>query len=129
MTERFEPRATDFDWLSRDASEVRKYIADGLCGFPLTSQAWYDFLHGKAQLGSDAHVGRIPKTLPIHVIGGTDDPVGENGKGVQRLIDLYSKNGLTISSQSYAGARHELVNETNKGEVTTDLREWLLQFA
>ena len=129
FNQRFEPRATDFDWLSRDTSEVRKYIADGLCGFPLTSQAWYDFLHGKAQLGSDAHVGRIPKTLPIHVIGGTDDPVGENGKGVQRLIDLYSKNGLTISSQSYAGARHELVNETNKGEVTTDLREWLLQFA
>ena len=40
-----------------------------------------------------------------------------------------SKNGLTISSRFYPGARHELVNETNKGEVTTDLREWLLQFA
>jgi alpha-beta hydrolase superfamily lysophospholipase len=63
------------------------------------------------------------------VASGTDDPVGENGKGVQRLIDLYRKKGLRISSRLYAGARHELVNETNKDEVTTDLRGWLLQFA
>ena len=83
----------------------------------------------QSALGSDAHVGRIPKTLPIHVIGGTDDPVGENGKGVQRLIDLYSKNGLTISSRSLRRRSSRTGEQTNKGEVTTDLKGWLLQFA
>ena len=126
---RFEPRKTNFDWLSRDAEEVRKYIADPLCGFPLTSQAWYDFLHGKSELGSDAHVDRIPRTLPIRAIYGTHDPVGEDGDGVKRLLDLYTDKGLKISSQPYPEARHELVNETNREKVTADLIEWLRQFA
>jgi alpha-beta hydrolase superfamily lysophospholipase len=126
---RCEPRETNFDWLSRDKHEVRKYIDDGLCGFPLTSQAWYDFLHGKAALGSDAHLDRIPKSLPIHIIGGSEDPVGADGKGVNRLVELYTRKQLKISSQLYAKARHELINETNKEEVTKDLICWLLAAA
>ena len=86
---RFEPRKTNFDWLSRDEAEIRKYVYDPLAGFPLTAQAWFDFLHGKSDLGSDDHVDRIPKTLPIHVISGTHDPVGEDGEGVKRLLTLY----------------------------------------
>jgi alpha-beta hydrolase superfamily lysophospholipase len=126
---RFEPRKTNFDWLSRDEEEIHKYDYDPLAGFPLTAQAWYDFLHGKADLGSDAHVDRIPKTLPIHVIYGTHDPVGEDGEGVKRLLTLYNAKSLAISSHPYPEARHELVNETNRKDVTADLIDWLLQFA
>jgi alpha-beta hydrolase superfamily lysophospholipase len=128
LNRRFEPRKTNFDWLSRDTVEVRKYVDDPLCGFPLSSQAWFDFLHGKSELGSDEHVARIPKTVPIHVIYGTHDPVGEDGDGVQRLLKLYEKTGLTISSQPYPEARHELVNETNRDTVTADLIGWLARF-
>jgi alpha-beta hydrolase superfamily lysophospholipase len=123
---RFEPRQTNFDWLSRDKEEVRKYIDDYLCGFPLTAQAWFDFLHGKSQLGDDEHVDKIPKTLPIHVISGTHDPVGDDTKGVQKLLALYRKKGLTISWKFYDEARHELVNELNRDDVTKDLIDWLL---
>jgi alpha-beta hydrolase superfamily lysophospholipase len=126
---RFEPRQTNFDWLSRDKEEVRKYVDDCLCGFPLTAQAWFDFLHGKSRLGDDEHVDKIPKTLPIHVISGTHDPVGDDTKGVQRLLALYEKKGLTISWKFYDEARHELVNELNRDDVTKDLIDWLLQFA
>ena len=129
LNRRFEPRETNFDWLSRDKEEVRKYVDDPLCGFPLTAQAWFDFLHGKSHLGDDDHVSRIPKTLPIHVIAGTHDPVGEDTKGVEKLLALYRKNGLTVSSQFYDQARHELVNELNRDCVTRDLIEWLLQFS
>ena len=126
---RFEPRKTDFDWLSRDEQEVRKYDCDPLCGFPLTSQSWFDFLQAKEPLGSDRHLDRIPKTLPIHVIAGTHDPVGQDAKGVERLLTLYKKKGLRVSSRLYAEARHELVNETNREKVTSDLIEWLKPFA
>ncbi len=126
---RFEPRETNFDWLSRDKQEVRKYVDDPLCGFPLTAQAWFDFLNGKSGLGTDEHVDTIPKTLPIHVIAGTHDPVGEDTKGVERLLTLYREKRLTVSSQFYHDARHELVNELNRDGVTRDLIEWLLRFA
>jgi alpha-beta hydrolase superfamily lysophospholipase len=124
---RFEPRKTHFDWLSRDEDEVRKYVDDRFCGSPLSARSWFDFLHGKRRLGRKKHLDRIPKTLPIHVIAGTHDPVGEETKGVDRLLNLYKANNLTVSSQFYAGARHELLNETNRGEVTKDLSDWLLR--
>ncbi len=126
---RFEPRETNFDWLSRDKDEVRKYVNDPLCGFPLTAQAWVDFLNGKSQLGSDEHLDKIPGTLPIHVICGTHDPVGQDGKGVERLLTLYRQKGLAVSSQFYDEARHELLNEVHRDRVTSDLIGWLLQFA
>ena len=126
---RFEPRKTNFDWLSRDTVEVQKYVDDPLCGFPLSSQSWFDFLHGKAGLGSEEQAARIPRALPIRLIAGTHDPVGKDGKGVQKLLDVYKKKGLTVSSQFYGEARHELVNESNRGQVTADLIEWLRQFA
>ena len=126
---RFEPRKTDFDWLSRDAAEVRKYVDDPLCGFALSSQTWFDFLHGKSDLGSEAQVEKIPRTLPIHLIAGTHDPVGKDGKGVRKLFDIYAKQRLKVSKQLYDQARHELVNETNRKDVTADLIAWLRQFA
>ena len=68
FSRRFEPRQTDFDWLSRDKEEVRKYVDDRLCGFPLTAQAWLDFLHGKSHLGDDEHVAGFPRHCPFTLL-------------------------------------------------------------
>ena len=124
----FAPNRTEVDWLSRDATEVDAYVADPLCGFPLTTQAWLDFLEGKSTLGDAQHLRRIPKALPVRLIAGDKDPVGEQGAGVRRLFDIYRDAGLThVSVQLYPNARHELVNETNRDEVTADLIAWFEQ--
>ncbi len=50
------------------------------------------------------------------------DPVGGMSAGVQRLMAVWAKAGLTrVSHRFYADARHELVNEVNRDEVTRDL--------
>jgi alpha-beta hydrolase superfamily lysophospholipase len=123
---RFAPNRTDVDWLSRDTAEVDKYRTDPLCGFALTSQAWVDFLDGKSTLGSASQLLRVPKGLPIHVIAGTRDPVGEDGTGVERLLRACAAAALTdVTHRFYEGARHELVNETNRDEVTRDVIAWI----
>ena len=123
---RFAPNRTGFDWLSRDPAEVDRYRDDPLCGFALTTQAWVDFLEGKSTLGSASQLQRVPKALPIHVIAGTRDPVGEDSKGVERLLRAYAAAGLThVTHRFYDGARHELVNETNRVEVTRDVIAWI----
>ncbi len=69
---------------------------------------------------------RIPKDVPIHIIGGDQDPVGDNTRAVMALIDRYHALGLTrVSYQFYPQARHELLNETNRDEVQNDLLTWL----
>ena len=121
----FAPARTELDWLSRDTAEVDAYVADARCGVPLTTQAWVDFLEGKSTLGHPQHLARVPNDLPLRLIAGDSDPVGEQGAGVRRLLDTYRSAGLTqVSLRLYPEARHELMNETNRDEVTLDLIAW-----
>jgi alpha-beta hydrolase superfamily lysophospholipase len=54
------------------------------------------------------------------------DPVGENLVGTRRLVDRYQALGLTrIETRYHTGARHELLNETNRDEVTADVLGWV----
>jgi alpha-beta hydrolase superfamily lysophospholipase len=126
FNKQFAPARTPFDWLSRDAAEVDKYIADPLCGFPAAIQLWIDLLDGLGAATSAAHQARIPKHLPIYIIAGGRDPVGGNTRGVAQLLAAYREAGLDrVAHRFYAGARHELFNETNRDEVTRDLIAWL----
>jgi alpha-beta hydrolase superfamily lysophospholipase len=113
-------------WLSRDPDEVRKYNNDRLCGFDLTLQAWIDLLDGRIAQGSVAFFERWPRELPVLIIAGLADPVGDNGKGVQRLLDrLREADRPRVTYKPYPGARHELTNETNHEDVTADLIRWI----
>ena len=88
--------------------------------------SWAEFLSGKAKLGAREHLGRIPRRLPILLISGTRDPVGENGRGVRRLLSMYQAAGLEcVRMKLYEDARHELANETIRDEVTADVIAWL----
>ena len=123
---KFGPHAPPNAWLSRDPLEVAKYGADPYCGFPLTSRAWLDLLDGRVEQSTVEFFERYPRTLPIHVIAGTADPVGGQGKGVRRLLDRLAEAKLTnVTSVFYEGARHELVHETNRAEVIQEVVHWL----
>jgi alpha-beta hydrolase superfamily lysophospholipase len=126
FNKQFAPARTPFDWLSRDAAEVEKYIADPLCGFAASVQLWIDLLDALGYVTSPARQAHIAKRLPIYVIAGSNDPVGGNGKSVRQLLDAYRKAGLQrVTHRFYDGARHELFNETNRDEVTRDLIRWM----
>lgn len=113
-------------WLSRDATEVERYNQDPLCRFDLTVQAWIDLLDARAAQSDAGFFRKVPPDLAIRVIAGTNDPVGQNAAGVQRLLKTFQDAGLrNVSYQPYAGARHELTNETNRDEVTEELVAWL----
>ena len=123
---KFGPHALPNSWLSRDAEEVRKYTGDPDCGFPLTSRAWLDLLDGRVAQSTVAFFREYPPELPIHIIAGTADPVGEQAKGVRRLLKVLADAGLSnVSSRFYDDARHELVHETNRALVIQDVVTWL----
>jgi alpha-beta hydrolase superfamily lysophospholipase len=122
----FRPTRTEFDWLSRDEAEVDKYVADPLCGFAFTVQGWLDVLRGILQIERADHLRRIPQWMPLYVFSGELDPVGDRGRGVRRLLDALRRAGLhDVAHRLYPGARHEMLNETNRDEVQRDLIAWL----
>jgi len=119
----FEPARTRFDWLSRDPSEVDRYVADPLCGFNATVQLWIDMLD--ALPGIAKSCAGIPGKLPIYVISGSRDPVSAGTKLLEPMLKQYRAAGLKVEHKFYPEARHEVLNETSRQEVTTDLLHWL----
>lgn len=118
----FKPARTPFDWLSRDPAEVDKYVADPRCGFKITNQSWVDFLGMLEGVGKDGYGTIRPKDLPMLVISGSRDPVGKNGKGVRELVRKLRDVGLSeVRDVIYEDARHEVLNETNRDEVTAEV--------
>jgi alpha-beta hydrolase superfamily lysophospholipase len=117
---------TGFEWLSRDADEVRKYVDDPLAGFGFSNELVRDLFAGFAAMRQPQAEARIPTELPVLVIQGADDPVGDRLKATQALLDRYTALGLTrLQHRFYPDARHELLNETVREQVTRDVIDWL----
>ena len=118
----FKPTRTASDWLSRDQSEVDKFVQDPLTGFRLTNQAWVDFLDARLRVGRSGFEGVVSKDLFLLLLAGEHDPVGRKGVGVRQLEAQLRAGGLSnVETKQYPGARHELINEVNRDEVHQDV--------
>ena len=126
---RIRPLRTPKDWLTRDTAVVDRYIADPLCMFRFTLNAYDAMFRSMEQMQLPEHLARIPKELPLLLVSGAEDPVGAYGKGVEKAFAEYRKIGMTdVRRKLYPSDRHELLNETDREAVYRDLLEWLLSY-
>ena len=121
----FSPARTEFEWLSRDPEEVDKYVADPLCGFAVSTQVWIDMLRALDRIADPSNVAKVPKGMPLYLFAGDQDPVGDHGKGMKRLYDTYKRAAIfDVRLKLYPEGRHEMLNESNRQEVTDDFIAW-----
>ncbi len=119
----FEPARTPYDWLSRDEAEVDLYAADPLCGdaHPLTFGYLIDVFDLVAPL-----VDQLADiTCPVMVIAGGQDPAAGMGEFARIAAAALGRAGVVTDLTIYEDARHELLNEFNRDEVTADILGWL----
>lgn len=122
----FEPARTTKDWLSKDSEMVDRYVADKLCGFTFTLNAYYNMFTGIHRLYDKKLLTNMPKELPIFFVAGDKDPVGDFGKGVKKVVSTFKELGMKeVQLKLYADDRHEILNETDRDQVFTDLYRWL----
>ena len=122
----FAPARTPFDWLSRDPAQVDAYIADPGCGFPFTAAGYRDVFMGLGEIQAKSWAPSVPAGLPVLIISGERDPVGAMGKGVRWVEKALRDAGVReVECVLYPGARHELLNETNRAEVYADVAAWV----
>ena len=122
FNEPFEHR-TGFEWLSRDPAEVDAYVADPACGWvapPLSG------IGSLAAAADPASLAGVRDDLPILIVSGDADPLAQGGPAVETLASRYRDAGLRdVEVRLYPGGRHELLNETNRNEVTADIVAFL----
>lgn len=117
---------TDFDWLSSNEDNVDLYIADPKCGYGSTCGFYKEFFKGLNRLHTQRFLSKIRKDLPILLIAGQDDPVGQYGKGVLKLENTYNKLGIKdVDTIIYPDMRHEILNEINNSIVYQDVLSFL----
>lgn len=125
-SKRFTPARTGFDWLSRDEAEVDAYIADPNCGWPASVGLWRDLAAGARLAMDEAKLAGVPRTLPLHLLAGGQDPVTEKGRLTRRFAAALAKAGFTnVALVVNAEARHEALHETDRAEAMEGLAEWL----
>ncbi|HQR32235.1 MAG TPA: alpha/beta hydrolase [Blastocatellia bacterium] len=122
----FQPNRTSFDWLSRDETEVDRYIADSMCGFLASTQLWVDLLDAMTEAARPEFRARVPKQMPVYLFSGSRDQVNEEGRGSTALAEYYRSIGMEkVSYRIFTQARHETLNELNRDEVTEHLVDWM----
>ena len=122
---RLKPARTPYDWLTRDETIVDAYQADPWCGYRFTSAGYRDLFTLMKRMSHASWAGSLPASLPILLISGEEDPIGEFGKGPRTVHQALLANGRQASLKLYAGGRHEMLNETNRDEVWQDLVDWM----
>jgi len=122
----FSPCRTDFDWLSNNSDDIDKYIADPLCGFCFTVSGFRDMFTGLLYIGKTKNIAKTESSLPCLFISGDRDPVGDCGKGVAKVADMFRSAGIKdVRVQLYENDRHEVLNEPDRVTVYNDILSFL----
>ncbi len=120
------PVRTKFDWLSVNQDNVDKYVADEKCGITFTCNGFETLFNAVKYSCAAQTFKNTPKNLPILLVSGSDDPVGDYGKAIEKIYDLYCKNGVeNVDMILYRGARHEILNDICAVQVQEDILSFL----
>lgn len=118
---------TNVDWLTRDDAIIQSYVNDPYCGYIPTARFFYDLMDGITTIHNQKRNKAIRSDLPMLIVSGTHDPVGDYGKGVWKTAQLYNDAGLEhVVTMLFEKGRHEALNETNHTEVYAVIRDWIM---
>ena len=110
--QKFAPNKTPFDWLCADEEQLAAYSEDPLCRKHISAGLFYQLLDAMRRTGKRSTYEKWNKTLPILMLSGQKDPVGDFGKGIQRVKKSMDQAGLKdVEVHFFPNARHDLLHE------------------
>ncbi|WP_167958863.1 alpha/beta hydrolase [Anaerosporobacter faecicola] len=113
-------------WLTKDEKIVSWYCNEPGCSFTFTLNGYKMILDTITYIQKKKNLDKMPKELPMLLVSGEDDPVGNYGKGVKQAYHKYRKAGIqNIAMHLYPNDRHEILNELDRQKVYKDLQTWL----
>lgn len=116
---------SNYEWLTRDREIIEKYSKDKFCTFKFTVSALYDLIKLTNECNRKEWYDNFSKNLPVLLISGDMDPVGNYGKGVEEVYRKLKTENCKVSFKLYPNARHEIHNDFCKNEVVSDILKFL----
>ena len=113
---------TDTDpWLTSDISVRMRYYADPLCTFKFTVSAMGDLITLTKEANRKEWFTNMPKNIPVLLVSGELDPVGDFTEGVEKVHEKLLKAGVKCDMKIYENARHEILNDISYDAVVRDI--------
>lgn len=112
-------------WLTTDAEVRKKYWKDEFCSFKFSVSAMGDLIRLIKYSNSSGWFKKISSSMPILIVSGDEDPVGDYGKGIVKVYDKLKKNGKNVRYILYKGARHEILNDFCYDDVKNDILKFI----
>ena len=122
---RFKSEGDPYSWLSVDRENRDKYREDKYCTYMFSVSAMQDLIRLNSGSNKKSWFRNIDKTKPILLVSGSEDPVGENGAGVQKVHDMLKAEGADVRMKLYQGSRHEILNDKCRDEVIKDIEDFI----
>lgn len=108
-------------WLTNDESVRRAYYADKYCTFNFSVSAMGDLIRLIKYTNSKKWYKEIPSEMPILLVSGEEDPVGNYGRGVRDVAKKLKNQGKNVTLRLYKDARHEILNDFTYANVKEDI--------
>ncbi|MBQ7105310.1 MAG: alpha/beta fold hydrolase [Bacilli bacterium] len=122
---KFKPNKTKLDWLCSNEDALDLYMKDPSRGESFSAGLFRELLSGMMYDRDIDNIKKMNRDLPILFLSGSDDPVGDYGKGVDKAYKDFKKAGIkNLSIKMYPGLRHDILNEKSKNEIYEDVSEW-----
>lgn len=113
-------------WLTKEVSFVKQYYAEPRCTFVFTLNGYMGLMEAVYFDNQMENIKKVPKDLPIFLVSGQDDPVGDLGEGVKKVYHMYEEAGIEdLTYRLYENDRHEIINETDREQVFSDICSWM----
>jgi alpha-beta hydrolase superfamily lysophospholipase len=123
---RFSAENDASSWLAKNAEHRRKMNADSRMNVLFTVSAYNDMFKLLQYISDDAWAGKVPESLPLLLISGSDDPFGGYGAGVTAVYESLRDAGVNeVSMKLYDGDRHEILFEDDKTAVYADIARFI----
>ena len=123
---KFESEGSRRSWLTTDETVRQKYDKDEFCNYRFTLSAMQDLITLNKEVNLPKWYKNFPKKLPVLLVSGGDDPVGDYGKGVLEVYKNLKQNDCDVKVKIYENARHEILNEPLfKNAVISDILDFI----
>lgn len=114
-----------YSWLTKDEAIIEKYRNDKFCTFKFTVSAMADLITLIMLCNENSWYKKIAREMPILLISGELDPVGNYSKGVKEVYSKLLKENANVKIKLFKNCRHEILNDTCKDEATAEILRFI----
>ncbi len=113
-------------WISTRREIVDAYDADPFCTYTFTLNGFHTLM----EITKRAFLAQqVPVEMPVFLISGSEDPVGDFGKSLDRLMARYREMGKkNVEMRIMQLDRHEVLGEKDREDVWSSIWKFLEKY-